>query len=74
MPVTAGTDPQTGEVPNFVAPVPSARSKKKWFATPDERCTSRSLVVLDHQPGETPSFAGSNMYRSGAVRTFSPIR
>src|SRR5258705_429206 len=36
MPVTAGAEPQIGEVPYEVAPVPWARSKKKWLATPEE--------------------------------------
>ena len=36
MPVTAGAPPQTGEVPYEVAPVPSARLKKKWLPTPEE--------------------------------------
>ncbi|PSK65734.1 hypothetical protein B0E53_02285 [Micromonospora sp. MH33] len=36
MPVTAGAEPQTGDVPYAVEPVPSARLKKKWLATPEE--------------------------------------
>ena len=35
MPVTAVAEPHSGEVPYAVAPLPSARLKKKWLPTPE---------------------------------------